>query len=602
MPFNAPTIQYKYRFFRPDNSIGTENITTDNSGNITVSGTSFVSNNDVNIASGVLKIGGTTLSDASRNITAGVIISGSNASLPAQGGYGAYITGGYSSPTSGKLIIGDGTGWNYYISKLISSIITDLYKFADNGYLDLLSGGLKVAGTTRIDSSGNAVFGSATINGNILCTATGYVTNIAPYTGTNTSLQLYANGTGSIVCNNPLSLTSQITSTKTLGPANASATDPASTDSIFNLYNYGSTNWAGWGVDGGGQPWFCNYNGGSIRKYLFGSACTLPVNTTINGTLKNVGTHTISSSGRAMQIGDSSNYYQSSIYFTGASDYWRVFNYSDYTTANTLTFSPLGSNRPILITNLSYDPLFTFDTATGQFWAKYNVSLGPNGDGRLLLDTYSTAGITRIDGFGWGRDMSLFTRKSGTGAENTDQIRLKADGTINIGASGANQTVTIYSSSSGRTLKLYTDAATTGYFGIESAGAGANAYVGSVDENVILKPNASKSISLNGKVALSSTDIWPSAASQTIPSSTSLTRMTGANATYTVSATPSITDGLNVGQTLIIANSGDTYSLTLQEAANLTGSKIHSKNNSNITIGPRQTATFVWDGTYWLEV
>ena len=45
----------------------------------------------------------------------------------------AVISGGYSSPVSGKLIIGDGTGYNFGISKRQTGGTTDLFLFADNG-------------------------------------------------------------------------------------------------------------------------------------------------------------------------------------------------------------------------------------------------------------------------------------------------------------------------------------------------------------------------------------------------------------------------------------------------------------------------------------
>lgn len=55
------------------------------------------------------------------------------ATLPAQVSGTPLLTGGFASPNSGRLFIGDGTGWNFNISKRLTSTTTDLFTFNDTG-------------------------------------------------------------------------------------------------------------------------------------------------------------------------------------------------------------------------------------------------------------------------------------------------------------------------------------------------------------------------------------------------------------------------------------------------------------------------------------
>jgi hypothetical protein len=56
-----------------------------------------------------------------------------NAAIPTQvSGYAAFI-GSAGSPNAGRMIIGDGTGWNYSISGRSNSVTTDLVTFKDDG-------------------------------------------------------------------------------------------------------------------------------------------------------------------------------------------------------------------------------------------------------------------------------------------------------------------------------------------------------------------------------------------------------------------------------------------------------------------------------------
>ena len=65
--------------------------------------------------------------------TTNAIAAVGSSGLPAQVSGNAVWVGGYASPTSGRLFIGDGTGWIYYMSKRISSTTTDLFTFTDGG-------------------------------------------------------------------------------------------------------------------------------------------------------------------------------------------------------------------------------------------------------------------------------------------------------------------------------------------------------------------------------------------------------------------------------------------------------------------------------------
>ena len=80
------------------------------------------------------------------NGSAGIIISGNGVTtnsssfqvtgstgLPAQTSGNVVFAGGYSSPTSGRMFIGDGTGWNFYISSRTGSANTDRFTFTDGG-------------------------------------------------------------------------------------------------------------------------------------------------------------------------------------------------------------------------------------------------------------------------------------------------------------------------------------------------------------------------------------------------------------------------------------------------------------------------------------
>ena len=62
-------------------------------------------------------------------------ISGSD--LPSAVGATAVYAGGYTTPTIGRLFIGDSTGWQFHFSRRTSSITTDLISITDTGVIKL---------------------------------------------------------------------------------------------------------------------------------------------------------------------------------------------------------------------------------------------------------------------------------------------------------------------------------------------------------------------------------------------------------------------------------------------------------------------------------
>ncbi len=111
-----------------------------------------------------------------------LLVSG-NATLPTHTGGIAYFTGGYVSPTAGRLVFGDGLGWYYRFSTRSSGTTTDLVSIRDNGYV-----GMGI--TTPICPLD--VRGSVTYS-----VSTGYQMNVggtAPYGGASESLTIHSAG------------------------------------------------------------------------------------------------------------------------------------------------------------------------------------------------------------------------------------------------------------------------------------------------------------------------------------------------------------------------------------------------------------------------
>ena len=107
-----------------------------------------------------LDINGSTILNGSLTIS-------NNTGLPAQTGSVLRLASGFSSPTIGKMYIGDGTGWRFSMSKRIGSVDTELINFLDNGNLLInqttdngqrlqLNGSLRIDGQTSGSSSGSS--------------------------------------------------------------------------------------------------------------------------------------------------------------------------------------------------------------------------------------------------------------------------------------------------------------------------------------------------------------------------------------------------------------------------------------------------------------
>ena len=96
-------------------SVPTEKVTIDSSGNVGIGTTAPTVKLQVN--GSIRPVGGTD--------------------LPAQVSGNAILVGGVASPDSGRIIIGDGSGWKYTISNRMSSATTDLVTFVDNGMVGI---------------------------------------------------------------------------------------------------------------------------------------------------------------------------------------------------------------------------------------------------------------------------------------------------------------------------------------------------------------------------------------------------------------------------------------------------------------------------------
>lgn len=70
-----------------------------------------------------------------------------NAGMPTTVAGTVVMTSGYTDPDAGRLIIGNGTGWKFYLSKRVAGTTTDLFTFTDLGTLSF-GGGLSAGATT----------------------------------------------------------------------------------------------------------------------------------------------------------------------------------------------------------------------------------------------------------------------------------------------------------------------------------------------------------------------------------------------------------------------------------------------------------------------
>jgi hypothetical protein len=108
----------------------------------------------------------------------GMFIATGNGSLPADAGGNIRIAGGYGSPTSGRIFIGDGSGWRLHFSSRLASVNTDRVTFTDAGRVGIgqdtpatllhIAAGTATVAPLRLTSGTNlttAVSGTVEYNG-----------------------------------------------------------------------------------------------------------------------------------------------------------------------------------------------------------------------------------------------------------------------------------------------------------------------------------------------------------------------------------------------------------------------------------------------------
>lgn len=126
------------------------------------------------LQSGGGNVGIGTASPGVKLEVAGSIRPTGGADIPVQVSDSAIYVGGAGTSDSGRILIGDGTGWKYKISKRMASVTTDLVTFTDSGTVGIgisaptveldVSGSIKATGTIvatgAISSSGTITPGS----------------------------------------------------------------------------------------------------------------------------------------------------------------------------------------------------------------------------------------------------------------------------------------------------------------------------------------------------------------------------------------------------------------------------------------------------------
>jgi len=89
-----------------------------------------------------------------------------NSGLPSSGGGGSmYWAAGYSSPVSGKLVIGDGTGWQMNFSKRSGSVTADVVTITDGGAITAI-GAISAANGIYAESTAPFHLNATTVSAN----------------------------------------------------------------------------------------------------------------------------------------------------------------------------------------------------------------------------------------------------------------------------------------------------------------------------------------------------------------------------------------------------------------------------------------------------
>jgi hypothetical protein len=108
----------------------------------TVSSTTLVTNLNADLLDGkntgtsgntIPLLDGTNTWSGAQVIGASLRVNGSTGLPAAAGGSSLYFAGGFSSPTAGKLYIGDATGWEFLMASRNSSVDTTRFTFGDTG-------------------------------------------------------------------------------------------------------------------------------------------------------------------------------------------------------------------------------------------------------------------------------------------------------------------------------------------------------------------------------------------------------------------------------------------------------------------------------------
>lgn len=112
-------------------------------------------------SNGLIVQGQTGLGTASPGSNGFLAVNGSigilgSANLPAQGGGNFWLAGGFASPNSGRLYIGDGTGWIWRMARRTASTDTDIIFFRDNASLGV---GVSPSYTLDLNTTGTGRMG-----------------------------------------------------------------------------------------------------------------------------------------------------------------------------------------------------------------------------------------------------------------------------------------------------------------------------------------------------------------------------------------------------------------------------------------------------------
>ena len=78
-------------------------------------------------------------------------------------------------------------------------------------------------------------------------------------------------------------------------------------------------------------------------------------------------------------------------------------------------------------------------------------------------------------------------------------------------------------------------------------------------------------------------------------------RIQGASSSVTITATPSIVDGVFTGQEFTVFGNDSTNHVTLQDELNLSGSNLYLSAGANVTLNEFDNVTFTWNGDKWIE-